>query len=165
MQTQSGALLRLAAEIGDELGNLQRVVAEGADLLPHLAAEPPASIHLRAAGSVIHDFCCGAESVLRRVGQDLDGGLPEGADWHRQLLTDMALEIPGLRPAVVSASLRDELDELRAFRHVFRNVYGFALKPARVRDLLGRLPEIFEQLRAELSAFAAMLRAAIKAAS
>ncbi len=43
--------------------------------------------------------------------------------------------LPGLRPAVITAELQEPLDELRRFRHLFRNLYKSELKPARVKEV------------------------------
>jgi len=49
--------------------------------------------------------------------------MPAGEHWHQLLLEQMASEIGGVRPAVISDATRQALDEYRGFRHVVRNVY------------------------------------------
>jgi hypothetical protein len=42
--------------------------------------------------------------------------LPQGTEWHKILLDQMAKEIFQLRPALISDQTRKALDEYRAFR-------------------------------------------------
>ena len=58
--------------------------------------------------------------------------------WHQELLAKMFLDISPLRPAVLPATLKPFLDELRGFRHVFRHSYDYGLDPAKVAALRDR---------------------------
>ena len=69
----------------------------------------------------------------------------------------MSREHPEIRPAVISESVHDRLDELRGFRHIVRNVYTFNFNPERIEKLVVKLPELFDQLDNELRLFADFL--------
>ena len=71
----------------------------------------------------------------------------------------MALEIRSVRPALLDDSLAVRIDELRAFRHVFRNVYQSSLDPGRVRALQERLPEVMEGFAGAHGRFLEQIRA------
>lgn len=141
---------RLAAEIEHELGRLEQLRDE-------LAAAPRAddTFTLRARGSMLHDFYSGIERVFVRIAEELNGGVPQGEQWHRQIITDMSLEIPGVRPAVIEADLARQLADYLRFRHVFRNVYGSLLEAERMRPLEERLPAVLATFRAQVRAFLA----------
>jgi hypothetical protein len=47
----------------------------------------------------------------------------------------MTKEVPGIRPAVVSMTTCQRLDEYRGFRHVVRNVYTYQFDPVKVEKL------------------------------
>jgi len=81
-----------------------------------------------------------------------------GANWHQTLLRQMAVEIPRVRPAVISSGSYELLDEYRGFRHVVRNVYTFHFDPARIKRLVEQAPVVFNRVRPELVAFADFLR-------
>ena len=83
--------------------------------------------------------------------------MPRGANWHQVLLQQMATEIPHVRPALISESTRDALDEYRGFRHIVRHVYAFKFDPAKVQRLVESVSKVFGQLCAELVAFADFL--------
>ncbi len=122
--------LRLAAEIRHELDSLDQIRDQNS-----AAPRDDAIFTLRARGSILHDFYNGIERVFVRIAEDLNGGVPQGDQWHRPLVTDMSIAIPGVRPAVIDAALADALGEFLRFRHVFRNVYRFVLDPERMRPL------------------------------
>jgi len=47
----------------------------------------------------------------------------------------MTIEIPDLRPKVISRDLAEELDEYRRFRHMFRHSYGSELRWRKMEPL------------------------------
>lgn len=104
----------------------------------------------------LHSFYGELERLLETIAAELDE-LPPGPRWHKKLLEVMALDVPGLRPAVLSASAREGLDELRAFRHLCRDLCGHTLRPERVFALAGRLAGTWDATRADLEQFIAFL--------
>lgn len=114
-------------------------------------------LFLDAAALNLHDFCAGLERIFRRIGGEIDGNVPAGADEHRDLLQQMTVAVPGLRPAVLSTASARSLDDELRFRHVVRNIYAFQLDPERVDQLTGHLPRVFAAARAELLHFADVL--------
>lgn len=69
----------------------------------------------------------------------------------------MSLEIPGLRPAVIDEDLERSLGDFLRFRHVFRNVYDFALEEQRMHPLEDRLPSVLGDFRRQLDEFVAWM--------
>jgi hypothetical protein len=82
---------------------------------------------------------------------------PEGSAWHRDLLSQMTLELKNIRPAVLSPRTTKALDEYLRFRHVVRNIYTFELAPDRIERLVKNLRPVFTQAQIELLAFADFL--------
>ena len=141
---------RLAAEIEHELERLEQLRDELAT-----APRDDDTFSLRARGSMLHDFYSGIERVFVRIAEELNGGVPQGEQWHRQIVTDMSLEIPGVRPAVIEPDLARELGDYLRFRHVFRNVYGSFLEAERMRPLEERLPAVLAAFLTQMRAFLA----------
>lgn len=108
---------------------------------------------VRAVGSVLHDFYMAVENMFKAVARNIDKSIPEGEDWHQELLTQMSIPIPGVRIALIDPDLKIALDEFRSFRHVFRNVYGFNLVAERFDHLLKIFPDVVNQLSDNISAF------------
>ena len=76
----------------------------------------------------LHGFYTGVEHIFEDIARTLENSVPSGSDWHVDLLTQMAGEIEGIRPAVISRETRTCLDEYRGLHHVVRNVYAFNLR-------------------------------------
>ena len=79
--------------------------------------------------------------------------MPKGANWHQELLNQMTLEIPNVRPAVISEKTRKQLDTYRGFRHVVRNVYTYHISPDKMEPLAKGIRLVFKQVEKELTAF------------
>ncbi len=98
----------------------------------------------------------GVERCLVLIVRVLNGGTPEGSDWHRPLLDRMAIATES-RPAVLSPEVRMGLAELLAFRHVVRHLYSYELEADRVRLLLQRAIALWPGIGADLGRFQAWL--------
>jgi len=83
--------------------------------------------------------------------------MPESTAWHRNLLDQVAIDVAGVRPAVISIDIARELDQFRRFRHLVRNVYTFSLNAEKIVTLMKALPQIWPKLSAELRAFSEFL--------
>lgn len=122
-----------------------------------LRAQSDQDMFVDSAALNLHGFYAGVERLLETIALQLDGSLPKGDAWHRDLLDQMTLDLPGIRPPVMSADTAHALDEYRRFRHVVRNVYAEQLDPPRVGELVVKLAPLWIQLRAEMTAFAGFL--------
>lgn len=99
------------------------------------------------------------ERLFELIARHVDRALPGGDTWHRDLLYQMAGDLPEARPAIVSQETVQALDEFRRFRHVVRRVYTINLAPEKMASLLSALPPVWATLQAELIAFADYLEA------
>jgi hypothetical protein len=90
----------------------------------------------------LHAYYTAMETLLERVARLLDQEVPAGANWHRELLLQMGLELPGLRPRVLEPELVADLDELRKFRHFFRNAYVLELDAERTLGHASRVLKV-----------------------
>ena len=150
----------VATRLQEELENIRDLVKElslrgisGSKKKIKSALPPGDTFILRAIGSVLHDFYVAAENVFETVAREIDETLPAGEHWHRKLLQQMTLDIPEVRPPLLSKETAGKMDEFRAFRHVFRNVYGFNLSSERIVDLLNKFPHTAGCLEKEVCAF------------
>ena len=88
-----------------------------------------------------------------RIASELNGGVPQAEQWRRELVKNMTLDIPEVRPAVIDMTLAGVLGEYLRFRHVFRNVYGSVLEAERLRSLERRLPVTLAAFRERVQVF------------
>ena len=146
----------VAGRIRQELTALESVAARAGGAWAEAAASP-GDYYVDAAALNLHGFYAGLERVFLIVAERIDGSVPSGAAWHQELLRQMAVDLPDIRPVVISDQLAAELDRYRGFRHVVRNVYAYVLDPHRVGELVEALPSTLARLRDELIAFADVL--------
>ena len=106
----------------------------------------------------LHGFYTGVERIFEDIARTIDESLPDGADWHRDLLLQISAQETGVRPAVIARDTRKCLDEYRGFRHVVRSVYTFSLRPSRIKELVDGLTACFEVVSRDLDLFAAFLK-------
>ena len=111
-----------------------------------------------ALGYTIHNIYNALESYFLRISRFFENDLPPSI-WHRELVERMTIEIEGLRPRLLDSSLAQDIHELRAFRHVFRNIYGTRLDPERTRIVQNRVPSALTAFRRAHARFVTELRA------
>lgn len=144
----------LAARIRRELADIERVVARTERALAAAQQRPEdQDIYLDSAALNLHDFYAGLERLFALIAASVDTSVPTGREWHRELLRQMATDIPAIRPPVLSEETLEELGEYLGFRHIVRNIYAFEFDLERIARLVHRLRSVFERARCELLAF------------
>jgi len=135
----NGSLQVLRLEVANDANAFGDRVKELASLAltpntndPNLLARTAVALH-HAYGA----FLSGLARIAKVFGTE-----PSGHNWHRSLLETMAMEVPGIRPAVVSREALPALRDLLAFRHFFRHAYTVALDAARLAVLRNRAMEV-----------------------
>ncbi len=146
----------VAGRIRAELQEIARVAERVTAIWRH--AGPACDDYLVDAVALnLHGFYTGIERLFELIARDVDGAVPGSPHWHEELLRQMAAELPGVRPAVLTAATRERLDRYCGFRHVVRNVYTYSLDRSQVEALVQGLPATLERCTAELLAFADFL--------
>lgn len=111
-------------------------------------------LYLDSVALCLHGYYNGVEGLLENIATSLDKRLPGGSSWHRDLLTQMANELPDVRPAVISDSTATVLNDYLRFRHVVRNIYSYQIDPEQLRPLVEGSPGAFVLFSQELTKFA-----------
>lgn len=153
-----GRYAAVAARIRQELEDLERVVdrAERGMTTARRHTEE-SDLFLDSVALNMHDFYAGLERLFRQIAATVDGSVPSGPEWHRDLLRQMCTKLPRMRPQVLSAETAQDVDEYLRFRHVVRNVYTFKFDVEQIERLVQGLRPAFDQVRIELLAFADLL--------
>jgi len=146
-------ILWIISGIEKELENLAELQGE----MQRIKSEKEI-VFQRSKGSILHDFynCC--ERVFKKIALEVNSGYEESEKWHKNLLYQMTIPVQGVRPRVISDELAADLDEFLAFRHLFRNIYGFELKGDRIDYLVGKFERVAEKFRREVQNFLIYLR-------
>jgi hypothetical protein len=139
----------LNLSIKDEIKKLELLDREKNSLLKRRSS----NYVVRAGGSILHDFYTGIEKIFESIAKEVDRRLPLGEEWHSELLHQMTLDIPGLRPPVITAQAEKKLREYLGFRHLFRKRYGFELDWQKLKKLLLGMPQIRSNLETEIGKF------------
>jgi hypothetical protein len=150
----SAAVQRLRAEVQADL----RAFDARAQELASLDLSPSTPDVLAHAAVALHHAFGAVEAALSRTERFLAGALPEGPDFHRALLEASALEIPEVRPAMVSQESLARLRRLLGFRHFFRHAYAVSFDAKQLEALRGDVAALREPLRRDFDRLDAFLK-------
>jgi hypothetical protein len=149
----------LANRIQYELTFLEALVTRCERAMERSTQNPvDRDLYVAAAALHLHDFYSGAERILEMIASVIDSNVPTGRAWHRDLLTQMTLDLSDIRPPVLTVEATQALDEYLRFRHIVRNVYAFQLDVEKIAPLVLRLRATYSQLQVELETFAGFLQ-------
>lgn len=153
-----GEYVLLAGRIHRELIDLEKAMDRAGRAAKVASQESTDSdLYVDAAALNLHDFYTGLERIFQQIASVVDETVPVGAEWHRDLLEQMCIAFPEVRPAVLSLTTCRALGEFMRFRHVVRNVYAYNFDPYRVTRLVEDGAKLFSLIKAELNQFAAFL--------
>ena len=157
------AYLDLVTRIHQELGDLDRVV-DRAERGVQAAVQRPEDqdLYMDSAALNLHGFYAGLERIFQQIGSTVDGNIPTGHNWHRELLRQMLTDLPESRPPVLSAEVVRMLDEFLRFRHVVRNIYAFQFDSERIARLVSQMRPVLALAQTDLSAFVSFLEQVAK---
>jgi hypothetical protein len=153
---------RLLAELHEQVGLLDGLLERNQRAEARIQAGAVDELDWAALGYTIHNFYNSVEAYCLLIAKFFENDL-DPRTWHRDLLRRMTLDIAGVRPRLLDRELAAALDEFRAFRHVFRNVYGATLDPERVRILQSRVGAAAEGFRLAHERFSSKIRSIAKA--
>lgn len=150
---------RLAQEIRDDRDALTRLCQDLRELARRW--ENPSKAEVALGAVTVHAWYTGLERIFERVARQLDGEVPTGRQGHADLLRQVTVEVPGIRPAVVSSELHAELRQVLAFRHFFRHAYAVTLAPDLLKKEVDRVGSLADEVDASLDAFLRFLSATL----
>jgi hypothetical protein len=148
MKPDAAQLASLSAVITEDVAAIERLNVELSQLLAPLGAPKPAFRDMAAVAYLLHNVYCALENAFEQISRTFENHITDPAQWHRELLAKMFLEIPTIRAAVLPGDLRGFLNDLRGFRHLFRHSYDFQLDA----EKLNRLARDWTGTRLELLA-------------
>ena len=157
MRRNPDDLQRLIAELQDDARQLEQLCATNDRAMERIAAGADDYLDFAALGYTIHNMYAVMENGCLRVAKFFENSLDDPA-WHRELLDRMRLTIEGVRPAFLDEETYLLLDELRAFRHVFRNLYARPIDRDKIMLVQGKVPEAAERFKAAVATYTSLLR-------
>lgn len=109
--------------------------------------------HVKAVAGSLHSIYSGYENIIERIVRSIDGDIPCGKDYHLMLLKRALNTIEGVRPSIISIETFRLLDELRTYRHKFRNIYLYLLSAKRITELAHTGLDSFQYFEKDINAF------------
>ena len=143
---------KLRKQVVMECQELHRLLEIHRPLVLQCVRRPPNAIELSALAAMLHAFYNGIENILKRIAAEVDGRVPGGEFWHRELLEAM-MKPNAVRPAAISDALSERLREYLEFRHVFRHAYTFDLRWEKMSALVHGCQDTLASFEVELEAF------------
>lgn len=145
----------LEVEVKAQLATVRQVYAQLEDRAGQMRPETPALIESTAYQ--LHNLYSAIEDLFKIVAGAFENSVTDLSQWHTELLRRMTLDIPGVRPALLSQETAGLLNELRAFRHFFRHAYGQSLDLARVEQNIRVVRQVEPLLARDVGQFLAAL--------
>ena len=142
---------QLVSSVSAELEYINREKRLAQQLSSILAHRLWDEIETHAAASALHSIYTGIERCLVLVLKLQDHAVPAGSHWHQQVL-ERSHECGAL-----DADLRDRLKEYLAFRHMYRNAYGFMLDSELVAPLIERVDSLENEFERSIRSFISRL--------
>lgn len=131
---------------------LGKVESQSKDLSDHLVKMPHKAFVIAAAYALSGIYSC-YEDIFKHIARVFENRIENLASWHSELLNRMMIEVPDIRPAVLSDFTIGVLDEMRSFRHVFRYSYVFVIDADRVVALAERWKASRSKIESEIDVF------------
>lgn len=143
---------RAIREIELEIGQIDQLLISYDDLLERVQVRDPDLVELTAVASVLHSFYNGLENIFLSIAKRIDADVPEGPQWHRDLLTQMT-KSTSLRAAVMTPEMAERLANYLAFRHFYRHSYSFFLEWDELEGMIVALEDTWDQVKNQLLQF------------
>lgn len=139
----------LKASINADLAEINRLYKQLASYLQPLETVEQTIV----VGYYLHNLYTAFENISLNVARTFENQIDDQRQWHAMLLKRMMLDIEGIRPKLYQPNTYVCLDELRRFRHVFRNAYSIALDPQRVAIVLSKAQDLQTTYEQDMNQF------------
>lgn len=145
-------------DIETECKKVNKLFEDYEPLLDKLKDHPPDFIEIGSLAMMLHSFYNGLENIFSRIARKIDKSLPEGMDWHKELLERMSKRTKNRKYAVLSENMYEELQEYLGFRHFSRHSYACDLDWALMKDLVLRSDDVRDKVLGEIKSFIEKIR-------
>ena len=139
----------LEAEIQADLHAIEEAYRHLEKVSPRYA-EPETGL---VVGYYLHLIYSLFENLFTRIAAAFENRIANQAHWHTELLRRMTLDVKETRPPVIGQETFACLDELRRFRHLFRNAYLLHFDADRLALVLQSARKLKRLYPADLKAF------------
>ncbi|MGC1309097.1 MAG: nucleotidyltransferase domain-containing protein [Phormidesmis sp.] len=143
----------LIGRIKRELGDIEAQYDQTRSQLD-VARKTGQSAYWMAVSLGLHGIYTGFEKIFQQIAREVDRSLDKKSErWHKDLLEQMAANIPGAREAVIDEQTFRALEQYLSFRHVVRSNYAYRLEPKKIDDNFQILENCYQSLVGQLDTF------------
>ena len=138
--------LQLISEIENDIEILNELEGKYTlvnDKINHIT---PDEFDWSSLGYTMHNIYNLLENYFLRIAKFFENDLDK-TSWHKDLVNKMTIEIKDIRPKLFDRGLAYKINELRAFRHIFRYIYQSELDIKKLQDLNKHIPEIIKKFK------------------
>ena len=93
------------------------------------------------------------EDLFKQIAKSFENHIESMSNFHKELLMRMNMEVPKMRPTVISSQSLLFLDKLRAFRHFIRHAYDCELDTGELRLIQDKLKKEYPSVEKDLKKF------------
>lgn len=98
-------------------------------------------------------FYTAIEDLCKQIAKSFENHIDNIENFHKELLARMSIEVPKMRPAVISTRSMLLLDKLRAFRHFIRHAYDCELDPKELENIQTKIAAEFSFVEEDFKKF------------
>ncbi len=153
---EAGPLLLLAAQVRRSRDALGRLDAEVQGAAAEVRREPGGPWRAALALALDRLYSALEDAVLHAL-RAVDGATPSGESWHRALLGQAAISVPGLRPPILNAAALHPAERLLSFRHFLRHASLVELDPVQLLARADDAGQLAAAAAEDLEAFTAFI--------
>ncbi len=98
-------------------------------------------------------FYTALEDLFKQIAKSFENHMENMGSFHKELLIRMNMEIPSIRPSVISHQSLLLLDKVRSFRHFVRHAYDCELEKNELQLIQTKLRSDFKEVEKNLTCF------------
>jgi hypothetical protein len=101
----------------------------------------------------LHNLYAAYEDLFKEISITFENNIERDAGFHKNLLVLMKIDIPKVRPKVITEFNYEVLTELMGFRHVFRHAYSYNLSVEKMEQLRAKIMAHRTEISSEIKTF------------
>ncbi len=156
------SFLRLISELENDLEILSGLMQKYKLVNNKIKRIKPDEFDWASLGYTIHNIYNLIENYLLRISKFFGNNL-DPSYWHKDLVNLMTIEIEDVRPRLFDRKLANDINELRAFRHIFRYIYQSELDVEKLQAMNIKVPAIIINFKKSHEQFIRKLRTILAA--
>jgi len=107
---------------------------------------------VESGGTFMQSFYNGIENIVLMIFKEIGEDITNSGQWHTDLLNN-AFESTEKRKAIFNNEYKDQLNDYKSFRHIFRHRYGYEIEWNDIKSLIGSVKELWTKIKNDINNF------------